>query len=171
MWALFLLEHDGPKRFAWLGGSSLLMKEAQGNVKSQKNIFRTLPGLPKVMDADCSRVNGGSTQEEKTCMVRTWLAATPTIGDTFCRGSAQDGAGKDGAGSMVETWLASKPTTGNTFYGGSAQDKAGTEGAGGMLETWLASKPTTWTIFRSESLPCQATHGHNLCQLHLLKST
>ena len=106
MWALFLMDDVGSKRFAWLEGSSVLMKEAQVNVKSQKNTFSALPGLPKVGGADCSRINEGSTQEGKDGMVRTWLASKPTTGATFCGGSAQDGTD-----SMVETWLASKPTT------------------------------------------------------------
>lgn len=110
MWALFLLEDGGSKRFAWLEGRSVLMKEAQGNVKSQKNTFRALLGLPRVRGADCSRILGGSTQEGKDGMVRTWLASKPTTGATSCGGSAQDGTD-----SMVETWLASKSTTRATF--------------------------------------------------------
>ena len=109
MWALFFLDHSGPKRFAWLGGSSILMKEAQENLKSQKNTSGTLPGSSKVGGADCSRLIGGIAQEGTDCMVETLL---PTTGATFWRGSAQEGTD-----SKVETWLASKPkpTTRATF--------------------------------------------------------
>ena len=110
MWALFFLDHGGPKRFAWLGGSSVLMKEAQENLKSPKNTSGTLPGSSQVGGADCSRVIGGSAQEGTDCMVETWLASKPTTGATFRGGSAQEGTD-----SKVETWLASKPTTRATF--------------------------------------------------------
>ena len=48
MWASFFVELGGQKRFAWLGGSSVLMNEAQGNLKSQKNTSGTLPVSSKV---------------------------------------------------------------------------------------------------------------------------
>lgn len=84
MWELFFVELGGPKRFAWLGGSSVLMNEAQGILKSQKNISGTLPGSSKVGGVDCSRVIGGSAQEGTDCMVETWLASKPTTRATFC---------------------------------------------------------------------------------------